>query len=387
MRTSSICAASAASFALIAFVAACSDGSAVTAGAAGAAATGNSPSSSGGGAGAPVMPPPGGGAPATGGSDATGGSPTDGGSSPTAGTGAGGAATGGGTGTMGGSGGSGGGSGGAPAVDPYSGPFKILILSTTLEFQHDSIPDCQYMLGLDSAKAAVMNPPTPLGQTPDAMMPAGTKPGSQFTADLATDDLAQFTDAILKNYAMVFSCSPTGTVFSNNPKVQNKAVAMAALQKFVEGGGAWGGVHSATDFEKTNGFPWFTNTLVGGFFDHHDGDGTQGTVQMQAAFATHPVMKGLSTTYPTQDEWYYMNRDISSQPGFQILAKLGSDQRPVVWVKELCPQPANGVCAASATNGRMFYTIRGHNKTVYKEAEFRKVILNGVLWATHRLNQ
>jgi type 1 glutamine amidotransferase len=365
------------------------------------AACGTSPSTVGVSAGG--SPAAAGGSPALGGaSSATGGSGEvviQGGSSPTAGSDAGGAMPGGGVpSTMGGatssggtsSGGatsSGGSGGGGTTVDPYSGPFKILILSTTLEFQHDSIPDCQYMLGLDSAKAAVTSPPTPLGQTPDAMMPAGTKPGSQFTADLATDDLAQFTDATLKNYAMVFSCSPTGTVFSNNPKVQNKAVAMAALQKFVEGGGAWGGVHSATDFEKTNGFPWFTNTLVGGFFDHHDNDGTQGTVQMQAAFATHPVMKGLSTTYPTQDEWYYMNRDITAQPGFQILAKLGSDQRPVVWIKELCPQPANGMCAASATNGRMFYTIRGHNKTVYKEAEFRKVILNGVLWATHRLNQ
>jgi type 1 glutamine amidotransferase len=342
------------------------------------------------------MPAAAGGSPALGGASSvtggSGGSVTEGGSSPIAGSDAGGAMPGGGVAsTMGGSSGSGGsssGSGGGTTVDPYSGPFKILILSTTLEFVHDSIPDCQYMLGLDSAKAKATNPLTPLGQTPDAMMPAGTKPGSQFTVDLATDDLAQFTDATLKNYAMVFECSPTGTVFSGNPKVQNKAVAMAALQKFVEGGGAWGGVHSASDFEKTNGFPWYTNTLVGGFFQSHTDDPMQqGSVVIQSAFANHPVMKGLSTTYPTAEEWYVMNHDISSQPGFQVLAKLASDQRPVVWVKELCPQPANGVCPASATNGRMFYTIRGHNKSTYLEPEFRKLILNGVLWATHRLNQ
>jgi type 1 glutamine amidotransferase len=254
-------------------------------------------------------------------------------------------------------------------------------------FKHDSIPDCQYMLGLASAQAEVTNPPTPLGQTPDAMMPAGTKPGSQFTADLATDDLAQFTAANLKNYAMVFSCSPTGNVFSANASVPDKAAVMTAFQKYVEGGGAWGGVHAATDFEKTNGFPWYTNTLVGSYMVGHDNDGTAGSVQIQAAYATHPVMKGLSTPYATQDEWFSMKVDIRNLPGFQVLAKLATGGRPVVWTKELCPLPTAGVCPASATNGRAFYTVRGHNKTVYKETEFRKLVLNGVLWATHRLNQ
>jgi type 1 glutamine amidotransferase len=185
--------------------------------------------------------------------------------------------------------------------------------------------------------------------------------------------LADFTDAGLKPYGMLFWCSPTGTVFSNNKAVKDKATAMAALQKYVEDGGAWGGVHSATDFEKTNGFPWFTNTLVGAYFQTHDNDGTPGTVQLQTMFASHPVMKGLSTTYSTQDEWYQMNRDVSAQPGFQILARLAKDNRPLVWVKDI-------------SKGRMFYTVRGHNKTVYAEKEFRTVVQNGIMWATHRVN-
>jgi type 1 glutamine amidotransferase len=272
----------------------------------------------------------------------------------------------------------GGGSGGG-GVDPNSGPFKILVLSTTLEFHHDSIPICQLMLGIEANRAAVeqdrgkAEPPN-LGATPDNMMPQGTKPGSQWTADLATDDLAQFTTENLKKYAMVFSCNPTGTVFSANPKVADKAAVMTALQTFVEGGGAWAGVHSATDFEKQNGFPWFVNTLVGAYFDHHDGDGTAGTVQINSQLANHPVLRGVQATWSTQDEWYYMNRDVSGQPGFQILSRLASDNRPVAWIKEV-------------SGGRMFYTIKGHNKSVYEEPDFRKLVLNGILWATHRLEQ
>ncbi len=268
--------------------------------------------------------------------------------------------------------------GGSDGGGPPSGNFKILVLDYTLDFHHDSIEICDLMLGLEDKRAGVekdrgKTEPPNLGVTPDAMMPPGTKPNSQWTAELATPDMAQFTDANLKQYAMVFSCNPTGTVFSGNPLVKDKAVAMAALQKFVEGGGAWAGVHSASDFEKTNGFPWVTNLLIGGYFDHHDSDGTSGTVKITQEFANHPVMKGMQTTWNTQDEWYYMNRDVSAQPGFQILQRLASDNRAVTWVKEF-------------GNGRAFYTIRGHNKSVFEEADFRKLVLNGILWATHRLN-
>ena len=246
-----------------------------------------------------------------------------------------------------------------------SGPFKILILSTALQYAHDSIPNCQYMLGLESAKATAVKDwaqATPLS--------------TQWTADLATDDLAQFTDATLKNYAMVFSCSPTGPVFSENPNVKgNKDVAMLAFQHFVENGGAWGGIHSATDFENKGGFPWFTNILAGAYFVSHDVD--SGTVQIDPTNKTHPVVSGLLSSYSTQDEWYKMNRDVSAQPGFLILQRLAADNRPLTWTKEIA-NPNGG------TGGRMFNTVRGHNKSVYKEAEFRKTVLQGILWATRR---
>lgn len=390
MRTYTICAAATLVGAVM--LGACSDGS-------GAAGTGGGGTSSMPGpvtAGDTSMPAPGGGS----GSDpipgGAGTSPTPtagsnglpgGGSGPmdTAGTSAGGTGnvptagtSSGGTGVtppMGGMGGAApmGGTSAGGGSSTSSGPFKVLILSTTLEFHHDSIPNCQYMMGLPAAMVpgtdkSFMNDPAPINNSADAG-------ANTWTADLATDDLAQFTDANLKNYAMVFSCSPTGTVFSNNPKVKDKTAAMSAMQKFVEGGGAWGGVHSATDFENRNGFPWFTNTLAGAYFVSHDNDGTPGSVQfdMTNKDAYASVLKGLQSTYATQDEWYKMNRDVSAQPGFKILQRLASDQRPLTWVKEV-------------SAGRMFNTVRGHNKSVFKETEFRKLVLQGVLWATKRLN-
>jgi type 1 glutamine amidotransferase len=249
--------------------------------------------------------------------------------------------------------------GGSGNASP-TGAFKVLVLSKTLEFPHVSITHCQQLL-------------VDLGQTPDALLPEGASPGSQFTVDIAKEDLSDFTDAKLKKYSMLFWCNPTGRVFSSAGT--SGAIGMAAIQKFVEAGGAWGGVHAATDFELSNGFPWFTNTLVGASFMVHDADGTAGTVQVDAGYAEHPVMRGLPAPWNTNDEWYTMNRDVRAVPGIQVLASLASDSRPVVWTNELGP---NG-------DGRMFYTTRGHAESVYREAAFKRLVHNGILWATHRM--
>ena len=88
-------------------------------------------------------------------------------------------------------------------------------------------------------------------------------------------------------------------------------------------------------------------------------------------------MRGVPPTWSVRDEWFRMHRDIAAQPGFQIVARLAADNRPVTWIKEL----------GANNTGRMFYTIRGHGPAVYREAEFRQLVLNGILWATHRLEQ
>src|SRR5579859_2557776 len=116
----------------------CSDGSdqlVFDAGGAGQTSSGN-PGSSGTGTGSGTSSGGVGGSSGGGGSTGSSGSvgtSTSGGSS---GNGSGGAT----------SGSSSGSSGGGPAPDPYSGSFKILVLSKTLGFHHDSIPACQQML-------------------------------------------------------------------------------------------------------------------------------------------------------------------------------------------------------------------------------------------------
>jgi hypothetical protein len=254
--------------------------------------------------------------------------------------------------------------GGSPRPDAAAaapgGPFQMLILSKALEYRHDSITACQQML-------------RDLGNTPDANLPAGAQPGSQWTVTIAREDLSQFNDEGLKPFAILFWCNPTGTVFTAGGA--NGANGKLAVQKYLTGGGAWGGVHSATDFENTQGWTWFQDQVNGGNFVQHDPDGTPNSIVWQPGplAQNHPVIRGIRSPWSCADEWYRLNRNPETLAGFTVLGKLGTDQRPAVYVREI------------PGGGRSFYTIRGHNSSVYAEPNFRRLIHQGVLWAVRRI--
>jgi type 1 glutamine amidotransferase len=254
------------------------------------------------------------------------------------------------------------------------GPFKILVLSTTLDFPHDSIPTCLTMLrALGQANA------------PERAKIAGLPADSTWTVDQIGSDpkqpnyFSEVTADNLKNYELFYSNNPTGPVFSNAPDAAQKK------QIFVDywnGGGSWAGQHSATDFEKNNTWSWFQDNISGAWFIDHDNQMTPGTVNWQPEHINHPILKGLPSPWNTSEEWYVMNRNVEAVAGFKVLAKVtvsnsskGTTPRPAVWIRE----NANG------KGGRSFYTIKGHDRTVYAEPQFRDLMLRGILWAVHRL--
>jgi type 1 glutamine amidotransferase len=311
-------------------------------------------------------------------------------------------------------------------ADPYSGPFNVLVLSLTTEFHHDSIPAIHQMLRelgpcVDAASCAM---------TGDEVI-AGAKANSSFTVKIAgagpecandpteaipgcdgnapclpgtilnstcmqdpakiTAILSEFSEANLRNYQMIFFANPTGPDFSMTGPAG--LAGMAAVQKFIEAGGAFVGVHSAGDFEQSNGFPFYTNVMLGSTFSTlRNDDGTQGDVVLQPGFENHPVVRGLPVLWSTTDEWYVFKRDVDTLPGFEVLAKLNSvtlsastdppaNGRPVVWIKEFPPTDP-----AQMLTGRVVYTMRGHNIVRYQEPLMRKLVHQAILWAAHRLD-
>jgi len=240
-----------------------------------------------------------------------------------------------GTGEMPASGDSAGNPTGAPAGGLKQGPFKVLVLSTTLEFHHDSIPQCNQLLS-DLGQASA----------PERAKISGLAPDTTWTVDqmgadpAAANYFSEITAENLATYDVVYSNNPTGPVFTNAPDGANKKLV---FQTWFENGGGWAGQHSATDFENNSRWTWWDDHVAGGWFTDHDNDNTPGTVSWQTQFVEHPILKGLPSPWNTSDEWYIMNRNIEAVPGFNILAKVtvsnsskpnGAQPRPAIWTTE-----------------------------------------------------
>jgi type 1 glutamine amidotransferase len=325
--------------------------------------------------------------------------------------------------------------------DVYGGPFNILVLSKTLGFRAASIPACQQMLRelgrcVDQASCAT---------TGDVAIESA-KPGSSFHVDVAgapascqelplsaaisyenpqyeeyvnqgcdghgielapgeliyDDPVSHFNATNLAvgqfhagaprgPYQMIFFCSPTGTVFTSDGT--DGAAGMVAIQKFIEAGGAYGGLNLATDFEDTVMFPWYTNELVGAWFLNANNDGTPGSIVTVSQFAQHPVMRGIPNPWPTVDRWLLMNQPPDMAPGIQVLATVtgipllqaepANRPRPVVWVKQF----QRSSDSTGTYEGRMFYTTRAFNSVHFGEPLFRQLVHQGILWAAHRLTE
>ena len=88
-----------------------------------------------------------------------------------------------------------------------------------------------------------------------ALQKLGTQNG--FAVD-QTEDAGAFTDANLAQYQVVVFLLTTGDVLDDDQQ--------AALQRFVEAGHGWVGVHSAADTEYD--WPWYGG-LLGAYFESH----------------------------------------------------------------------------------------------------------------------
>ena len=80
-----------------------------------------------------------------------------------------------------------------------------------------------------------------------------------FTVD-ATENAADFNDANLAKYDVVIFLCTTGDVLN--------AAQQAAFERYIQGGGGYAGIHSASDTEYD--WSWYGG-LVGAYFRDHPG--------------------------------------------------------------------------------------------------------------------
>jgi type 1 glutamine amidotransferase len=221
-------------------------------------------------------------------------------------------------------------------VDAASGK-KLLVVSVTKGFRHDSIP------------------------TADRVLEQLGTAGPAFTVDYARTDAdltSKMTLVALAAYDGVVFASTTGDL--PLPDRQGFLDWIATGKAFV-------GIHAATD--TFPGFPPYIAMIGGQFLKH----GPQVKVDLLVQDPAHPATQGMANPTTVFDEIYQMkNFDKARVKTLLALDKHPNEGTPgfypLAWSRE------HG-------KGRVFYTALGHREDVLEADWFKKHLLGGILWS------
>ncbi|MGH3757845.1 ThuA domain-containing protein [Actinophytocola sp.] len=216
--------------------------------------------------------------------------------------------------------------------------FNVLVFSKVNGFYHDSIPAGQQAI-------------TELGAEHDFGV-------------TVSDDPALFTDDGLAAFdAVVFN----NTNSRNGPILD--AAQRAAFERYIQGGGGYAGIHSASGTEYD--WAWY-GELMGAFFKVHP---AIQPLRIEVDDRVHPSTKDLPRVWERTEEPY----DFVANPrgNVHVLASydtrsytghtMGADH-PIAWCQDF-------------EGGRSWYTGLGHSIEAYSEPAFRAYLLGGIEWA------
>lgn len=184
-----------------------------------------------------------------------------------------------------------------------------------------------------------------------------------------SEDPADFTDDNLSQYhALVFSNTNNDVFDTDGQRV--------ALMRYIQAGGGFVGIHSASGTERR--WTWFKR-LLGATFYWHD---VYQPFTVDVIDHNHPSVAHLKRRWhrPEGDEFYYLkemsvnlhviavNDETTLQGENSKRLDTFGKVFPSVWCHEF-------------DGGRSWYTSLGHSKEDYMDDEFRAHLLGGVAWA------
>ena len=226
---------------------------------------------------------------------------------------------------------------------PAAAPARLLVVTHTAGFRHDSIAAAE-----------------------QALMHLGGESGV-FTTEFsrtAGDVRTRLTPNGLAGIDAVFFANTTGNL--GIPDVQ-------AFVDWIAAGKGFLGAHSASD--TYHDAPAYLEMLGGEFITH----GSIVEAEIQVTDGANAVVAHLAPAFRIADEWYRF-RSIGAKT---VLLKFDRNppdgignpgeavDLPIAWQK---PHGA----------GRVFYTGLGHRSEVWQDARFRTHLLEAIRWATGR---
>ncbi len=185
-----------------------------------------------------------------------------------------------------------------------------------------------------------------------------------------TDDSSIITDLNLSRYQVfvMLQLAP----FDMRPEEQ------AALQRFIEQGKGWVGIHAAGLTGQTFGnarkqpyWQWFEDFMGGITYSPHPAY-QKGTLLIEDR--NHPATKGLPEKIEISDEWYEWSK--SPRGNVRVLATADEStykqaivmgDHPLVWTNEKFP--------------KTIYIGIGHDPSVFENKDYVMLLNNSIQWA------
>lgn len=220
----------------------------------------------------------------------------------------------------------------APAAPARPAPARLLVVTHTAGFRHDSIP---------AAEAA--------------LRAIGEESGL-FTAEFARtgpEVAARLTPAGLAGVQAVFFANTTGSL---------GIADMGAFLGWIRAGHAFLGAHSAAD--TYHDAPEFLAMLGGEFVTH----GAVVEAEVRVSDPGHPAVAHLAPRFRIADEWYRFRDTAADRTVLLSFDRVPPDgvgaagepaDLPLAWHK-----PYGG--------GRVFYTALGHRAEVWDDPRYRR---------------
>ncbi len=182
-----------------------------------------------------------------------------------------------------------------------------------------------------------------------------------------SEDPAVFTAGNLTRYRAVIFCNSNNEAFSAPEQ-------STALTRWVEGGGGFVGIHSASGSERKN--PDFQR-LLGGTFKWHT---PNQKFQLVVKDPNHPSTRGLPTVWTWKDEGYLCEL----VPGLQVLLEMDTTSVPkpprATWPLKFEGDRYPLAWCHTVGKGRSFYSALGHDIAAYSDPNLRKHLQGGICW-------
>ncbi|RYY02974.1 MAG: c-type cytochrome [Gammaproteobacteria bacterium] len=217
---------------------------------------------------------------------------------------------------------------------------KVLVFSKTKGWRHDSIP---------AGIAALQKMAT----------------DNAFTV-VATEDAEVFTDTQLSSFNAIVFLNTTLDVLDDNQQV--------AMERFIQSGGGFVGIHAAADTEWEGNWIWYRR-LVGAVFKSHPSEPSNVQIaRVDVKDANHLSTEKLPASFEIADEWYdyrdfyEFNKVLLTVDEKTYRGGKHGDYHPITWYHDF-------------DGGRSFYTGLGHTAETFSRPEFISLLLGGLKYA------